>query len=186
MSRLPFAVPLPHGRYAVFDYGNANVRFAIRDLKYHRKSEGVDALVAAAASHIADMIGDVLQSITATETLVLVPIPEHPRTLARRGFNQSAYITRALAALITGATVAPLLEKTIPTAPQAHLHRGARLKNVAHTMRCNEVLDPKAIYLIIDDVTTTGATFEEATRALKEAGARKVHCIALAHGYAKK
>jgi len=35
--------------------------------------------------------------------------------------------------------------------------------------------------VVIDDVTTTGATLDEAHRTLIEAGATKVTCIALAH-----
>jgi predicted amidophosphoribosyltransferase len=35
--------------------------------------------------------------------------------------------------------------------------------------------------IVVDDVTTTGATFTEARRALTEAGASKVICCAVAH-----
>ena len=34
--------------------------------------------------------------------------------------------------------------------------------------------------LVIDDVRTTGATFADAARALRDAGAHEVHVIALA------
>ena len=47
-----------------------------------------------------------------------------------------------------------------------------------------QVARPRAsagrVCVIVDDVTTTGATFEECKRALKAAGARTVHCVALA------
>ncbi|MBX4189617.1 hypothetical protein KW785_03450 [Candidatus Parcubacteria bacterium] len=57
-----------------------------------------------------------------------------------------------------------------------------RLTNIDHSMR---VVTPSAVegrsIILLDDVTTTGATFKDARRALKEAGARKVLCVALAH-----
>ena len=48
------------------------------------------------------------------------------------------------------------------------------------------VHDPDAIIdrdiVLVDDVCTTGATLDECARALKEAGARSVCAIVLAHG----
>jgi predicted amidophosphoribosyltransferase len=35
--------------------------------------------------------------------------------------------------------------------------------------------------IILDDVSTSGATFTEAKRALKQAGAKKILCVAVAH-----
>jgi predicted amidophosphoribosyltransferase len=35
--------------------------------------------------------------------------------------------------------------------------------------------------LVVDDITTTGATFSEAARVLKEAGAFRVWCLAAAY-----
>jgi competence protein ComFC len=62
------------------------------------------------------------------------------------------------------------------------LSKRDRMTNVQLTM---EVRDPEKIknrnIVLLDDVTTTGATFKDARRALKEAGARKILCLALAH-----
>lgn len=43
------------------------------------------------------------------------------------------------------------------------------------------MVDPSATYVVIDDVTTTGATLQDAARALTEAGASRIISIALAH-----
>ncbi len=183
IDHIPFAVELPSQTYAVFEYGHNLVRATVRDLKYHRRSESARALANAAAAHISEYLGSRIQAIS-SESLILVPIPEHKNKERSRGFNQSALLAQWWQRHIPESSVVPLLQKTAYTLPQAHLKRHARLRNVERTMKCSDTCNPHTIYVVIDDVTTTGATFTEARRALKAAGAKKVFCVALAHGYA--
>lgn len=164
---------------ACFDYGNPLVSTAVWELKYHGKSEIMRALVHTATSYIVTMIAT-------GQHVVLVPIPQHKKKTLSRGYNQSALIAKWIAQEIR-ATIQPVLKKQTFTLPQARIkHRADRLSNVAHSMVATETLDPNHQYLIVDDVTTTGATFIEARRALIEAGAQHVTAIAIAHGYARK
>lgn len=67
------------------------------------------------------------------------------------------------------------------TPEQQKLDRATRLKNVAGSMQVgNPELVEGRTCVVVDDVTTTGATLTEAARALKAAGARRVHTLALA------
>jgi predicted amidophosphoribosyltransferase len=74
-----------------------------------------------------------------------------------------------------------VLVRICPTVPQQGLPKYLRLKNVKNSMR---VVDPERtrgrVCVVVDDVTTTGATLAECKRALRAAGARSVHCVALA------
>ena len=185
INRIPFADVLPRGTYAVFDYSNALVRATVRDLKYHRRSESARRLAVAALPHISEYLGNTLQGI-GTESLILVPIPEHVRKETTRGFNQSTLLATWWKQGLPRSMVTSVLKKVLFTLPQAKLNRHARLKNVAHTMECTEALTSLNTYIVIDDVTTTGATFDEARRALRTAGATKIICIALSHGYIPK
>lgn len=185
LGRIRYADTLPNHTFAIYDYGNSIVRRGIRAFKYYRRSEVVRVLAQRSVPFIHEFIGETLQSTNA-QVFVFVPIPEHPRKLRVKGFNQAVVLAKWWSAAFPKSTVEELLIKTVFTMPQAHLGRNARLKNIANTMQSIRVLDPSIIYLIIDDVTTTGATFVEARRALRAAGAKKIFSIALAHGYARK
>lgn len=169
--------------YAIFDYSNHLVSDAIWELKYHGKSETARALVHAAVPHIIKKIALRKQS---SAQCIVVPLPQHASKTRSRGYNQSLLIAQWFARELHDTPVRMVLQKTIATIPQARIkHKYARLKNLEGTMKALRVLDPETTYLIIDDVTTTGATFIEARRALQIAGARNVIAVALAHGYAR-
>ena len=179
IARIPRARTPPPGTFAVYDYGHHLVRWTIRDLKYNRKSESARALAAAATLYI----DEYLRPHT---NIILVPIPGHPRKKRDRGFNQSELLAKWWSKVLPTAHTQHLLRKAVFTLPQAHLNRHERLRNVVGTMECARTLDPSMTYVIIDDVTTTGATCMEARRALIASGATRVLSIALAHGYASK
>lgn len=181
---LPQAQNLSPNTYAVFAYEHPLVRKAIRDLKYARKSELAHILIKYASASIVEHLSDIVQGIGVV-TCVCVPVPTSSARVRERGFNQSAYIAHAWARALPNTEYDACLKKQINTKPQAKLSRSARLQNIKHTMCCTKDLHPERIYLVIDDVITTGATCAEAVRALKARGARKVYSIALAHGYAR-
>lgn len=187
VAKIPFAPPTGDDRvFALYDYGSRIVEKAVRDLKYYRKSEAALALLAHGAPHLAAFIAEKLQS-EHPEPIVFVSIPQHRKKSGERGFSQSELLARALAREWQGARVAPLLRKHRFTLPQAHMKsKSARLTNLNHSMEATKPLAPSLLYILVDDVTTTGATFAEASRALRAAGAHKILSIALAHGYARR
>ncbi len=111
---------------------------------------------------------------------VIVPIPLDLVTLRKRGFNQAHILANG----ISGATGVPVdfrsLTKVKSTVPQVGLPREQRLKNLRAAFG---VLDPSNIrgrrVLLVDDVSTTGATLNEASRTLKRAGTQKIECLVL-------
>jgi ComF family protein len=159
---------------AVYDYRHPIVSLAIRQLKYHRKSEIGYALIQAAIPYIHLYIEEIVQG----NTFCLVPIPQHSSKTRERGFNQSEIIAHMISN-----NVSCLLRKIRPTRPQAQIkNRNERYINIRNTMTVTKPIDPIVTYILIDDVTTTGSTFAEAKRALLKAGARTITGIAIAQG----
>ena len=111
----------------------------------------------------------------------LVPVPLHPARRRERGFNQSRLLARDLAVLRGMRVLEGCLVKTGNVPPQAGLHAAERETNVkgAYAVRRRQKVEGKTLVLL-DDVSTTGATIRECARVLVEAGAKDVRAITLA------
>ncbi len=172
--------------FALYLYGYPLVAKAVRDLKYHHKRDGAEALLRYGVPRLSEWLADVLLS-EQPEKMVLVPIPQHQSKTHERGFSQSLLLARALSRELDGATISQVLRKRRHTVPQVCLkNRKERLANLIETMETKKALDPSVLYIVVDDVITTGATVREATRALEKGGARRILAVALAHGYANQ
>jgi ComF family protein len=115
------------------------------------------------------------------EADLLTPVPLHPLRLWRRRFNQAA----ALAAEISGQTGKPCdlsaIRRVKATQSQIGLSRAQRAANVQGAFRVADgaVVRGRNI-LLIDDVLTSGATANAASRALLRAGAKRVDVLVFA------
>ena len=108
----------------------------------------------------------------------VAPAPLHPSRRRRRGFDQAALLAKAAADGLGAPLRAGLLRRVRATPAQSALGAGARARNVLGAFEAAEA-PPRAV-LLVDDVTTTGATLEAAARALRAAGAERVWALAVA------
>lgn len=113
---------------------------------------------------------------------LLIPIPLHRRRLFSRRFNQSALLARKLAELTLIPVDVMALQRVRNTIHQTGLSRSARQRNVAGAFtvpdRFKSLMDGKTLVLI-DDVRTTGATLEAASKVLLAAGVSEVRALTL-------
>lgn len=116
---------------------------------------------------------------------LVIAVPLHPNRQRERGFNQAAVIAASFAKWAQLPFV-PMLERKVFITNQASLTTDAdRQKNIADNFQVLPTalaLAHKSV-LIIDDVTTTGATLNECAKVLKNAGFSQVHGLTMAHGY---
>jgi ComF family protein len=113
---------------------------------------------------------------------LVVPVPLHRRRLWLRRYNQAAELARRLAREGQLPADPFALVRTRATPSQGAMASArARRRNVLAAFKVPEPARVKGRrILLIDDVLTTGATAESCARALKRAGAAKVHVLALA------
>ena len=113
---------------------------------------------------------------------VLVPVPLFPRRERIRGYNQSMLLARALAQRLELATEERTLVRERNTGSQAKTRNvEERRVNVRDAFQCRGRRLAGKRVLLIDDVSTTGATLDSCARALLEGGAASVWALTFAH-----
>ena len=111
---------------------------------------------------------------------VVVPIPI---TLAHRwlrGYDQTSYLARTLAGRLRRRCDFLSLGRIGHPERQGGLTEEQRRENVRGTfvIRRPDMIRGRTI-LLVDDVMTTGSTFSEAAKTLKDAGASRVWCVSV-------
>lgn len=120
---------------------------------------------------------DGLARFDASATDALCFVPATPAARARRGFDHMELVARELSAAL-GVPLACLLARS-SRHDQRELGREERAANLAGTVRAREDVSGARL-LLIDDVATTGASVNEAARALLARGAASVTACVLA------
>lgn len=104
----------------------------------------------------------------------IVPVPLHPDKLVVRGYNQTELLARGISERL-GVCMSTCLARTQASQTQSLV--GARERR-ANIKGCFAVTKPGdvvgKIVLLVDDIFTTGATLDECSAKLIEAGARVV------------
>lgn len=129
----------------------------------------------------ADFLAAAVARFPLGEVDAVAPMPLSLLHRFGRGYNQCAYMAKALAARIGKPYRAGLVSRKGNPRRQSSLGESERRENAKGTfaVRRPDEVKGKTI-LVVDDIKTTGATLSECARALKEAGAAQVWCAALA------
>ena len=144
-----------------------SLRAILHALKYDARRSVAKGL----ALRLLPVAGPVLEGADA-----VVPVPLHRSRQRARGFNQAAEIARHLPL-----PAAHALRRRRATPSQTDLPAAQRHANVrgAFALRRGAAVENRVLVLI-DDVSTTGATLDACARVLLAAGAREVRALTAA------
>ena len=115
------------------------------------------------------------------EADVVTPMPLHRLRLWSRRFNQAAALAREVARVARKPYESALLERVTATRSQVGLTRRQRAENVQKAFRAARGAPVQGRRIVlVDDVLTSGATANAASRALLRAGAAQVDILVFA------
>jgi len=183
--------------YSLFDYRHPTIKKAIWLLKYKGKRNIANIFGEIMYGRILEELAD-LSLLENFREPILIPIPLAPGRLRERGFNQALLVCKKLMELNNNSSqlknthmrdsVNMYLKKNVLIKPKDTPHqatikdRNERLKNIIDSFAIkNQELIKNRNIILIDDVTTTGATLNEAKKVLKQAGAKKIIAFTVAH-----
>lgn len=168
------------------DYDDALLADLIKKFKYH--------FLTALGKPLADFLcvywqgritlSNLNKEFIITENPLVIPIPLSQKRFRWRGFNQAEILAQEFA-LNFSYSLSNELKRIKHRPAQASLNEAERLKNMNGVFEYmnNDILDISGrTIILIDDVTTTGSTLNEAAIALRAQGAVRIYGLVLAKG----
>ena len=147
----------------------------IRGLKYHNQKE----LAYYQAKFMWEYMQEILKRNHNSKDFQVVPVPLHKTRERKRGYNHMELVVREFCQLSGYEGNYELIKRIKSTKAQYKLTRQERLKNLENAFDVDKSkLIPNKIILILDDICTTGATFESMIEELQKVGIYDIVCLA--------
>lgn len=153
--------------WAVFD---EPVQTALHKLKYRRDISMGEALASQMLSFVLELNWPID---------MVVPIPLGRQRRKERGYNQVGMIAKPLAMALNVNYAPNELIRSKETRSQVGLTKVERRENVRAAFRGGAGVKEKTV-LVVDDVSTTGATLSSGAEALYSSGAKDVYALTVA------
>lgn len=159
---------------SMFFHDGENARKIIYNIKYYGRPH--------VGTYLASIYADTLkESLFFDDMDAIIPLPLHWRKQLKRGYNQSHYIAKG----IKNVTGLPILNNVVKrvgnNTSQTRFNAHQRMENVKDIFHLKqpEKIAGKHI-LLVDDVTTTGATLVSCAKELAKAPNVRISILTLA------
>lgn len=191
--------------YAKYKYQNYNLKKLEYKIKYNHHPKLAEKLGEYSYDFI---LGKMIKKNTESnnfENIFLIPIPISKERLKQRGYNQTEYIVRGVTKMNPNFKILNILKRKETIKLKDIYGVDNRLEEMRYSMSVDvsligggeaaatmnskinlnnlDIKNKNNIYILIDDITTTGSTFYEARRALVEYGITlgNIYSYAIAH-----
>ncbi len=149
---------------------NKNLQKLIRGLKYHKQKD--------LAYYQAKFMYEYWQNICNEQDFEVVPVPIYPKKEKQRKYNHMKLVADEFCKLSGNRPNYELIKRIKDTKPQYKLSKKERANNLANAFQADFSKKGSGKILIIDDICTTGSTFEEMIKVLKKCGIQDITCLA--------
>lgn len=183
------AKPAPHIPQdfirSIFSYKDKLIKDCLWEIKYKNNQKIAETFAPLILDKIIETLSEYAM-FNEREKPIITTIPPSKNRKTQKGFDQEKIILDALSKLDTNKSFEikyDILERIKDTKQQSLLHNKLeRLENMHNVFRVKSPdLIKEKVVIIVDDITTTGATLVDARRALEESGSRMVYGVTIAH-----
>lgn len=148
-----------------------NLQKMIRGLKYHNKKE--------LAFYQAKFMWEYWKKLELSDEFQIVPVPIFEKRKKQRKYNHMELVATEFAKLSGFDVNFDLIKRIKDTKPQYKLNKAQRMINLAQAFEVypDKLIQNKKV-LLIDDICTTGSTFEEMIKSMNEKNIYDITCFA--------
>ena len=151
---------------------NKELQKLIRGLKYHKQKD--------LAYYQAKFMYNYFKNISILENkdFEIVAVPLHEKRIKQRKYNHMELVCEEFSKLSGFECNFELIKRIKDTKPQYKLSKKQRLENLSKAFEVNKEKYSGKTLLILDDICTTGSTFEEIIKELNNCNINNIVCFA--------
>lgn len=147
-----------------------NLQKIIRGLKYHRQKE--------LGYYIAKFMYEYYINLGLNKEFLVVPTPMYKTRQKKRKYNHMEIVTKEFCNFTGYKMNTTLIKRIKDTKTQYKLSKSEREENLANAFEVNLEEYKGEPILLLDDICTTGSTFESMIEELHKAGIHNITCFA--------
>lgn len=148
-----------------------NIQKLIRGIKYHNQRD--------LAFYQADFMFRYWSKIPDnTKTYIVVPVPLFVERERKRKYNHMTLVAEEFCKLSGYEINSKLIRRIKDTKPQYKLNKQQRMENLKNAFVIDKTVYNNQTVLLIDDICTTGSTFENIITELQKNNINDIVCLA--------